>query len=174
MNLKKNVTTVLACTGLMFGAAQAVAQDDKPVGSGPNPYSDCGIGAALFPTTDWAAVTSNVIWDIGTTAMISATASPETCSGKDVEAAEFVHSTYENLIEETARGEHQGHVAALMEIYGCGTEVRGEIATSLRGAVAEQVATADYAQQTRVQKSEQYFLAASGIIKTQYAEQCTI
>ena len=34
-----------------------------------NPYTDCGIGAALFPNTNWAAVTSNVIWDAGTTAV---------------------------------------------------------------------------------------------------------
>ena len=51
-----------------------------------NPYVDCGIGAALFPNTDWAAVTSNVIWDAGTTALISATASEDTCSGGDVSA----------------------------------------------------------------------------------------
>ena len=46
-----------------------------------NPYTDCGIGAALFPNTNWAAVTSNATWDAGTTAVISATASEDTCSG---------------------------------------------------------------------------------------------
>src|SRR5688572_5993856 len=51
--------------------AKAPAASKAP-GAGPNPFSDCGIGAALFPKTGWAAVTSNVIWDIGTTALTSA------------------------------------------------------------------------------------------------------
>jgi hypothetical protein len=44
-----------------------IALAGGPTGSGPNPYSDCGIGAALFKDTEWAAVTSNVTWDLGTT-----------------------------------------------------------------------------------------------------------
>ena len=47
--------------------------DPKAPGSGPNPYTDCGIGAALFPNTHWAAATSNVIFDLGITAITSAT-----------------------------------------------------------------------------------------------------
>ena len=109
---------------LMLGVAafgvcisgSALAQD-KEAGSGPNPFTDCGIGAALFPNTGWAAVTSNVIWDVGTTAVISATASPETCSGSSAQAAKFINDTYDSVIEDTARGDGE-YVATLLEIYG--------------------------------------------------------
>ena len=66
---------MLAASPLSMAQADVKA---KP-GSGPNPFSDCGIGAALFPDTSWAAVTSNITWDIGTTALTSATMSPGTC-----------------------------------------------------------------------------------------------
>ena len=62
-----------------------------------NPYTDCGIGAALFPNTNWAAVTSNVTWDAGTTAVISATASEDTCSGGEAQTAMLIHDKLEGL-----------------------------------------------------------------------------
>ncbi|MBI3771765.1 MAG: hypothetical protein HY272_03590 [Gammaproteobacteria bacterium] len=41
-----------------------------------NPWLDCGIGAMIFTETKWAAVTSNVIWDLGTTAVTSGASTP--------------------------------------------------------------------------------------------------
>ena len=93
------------------------SDEHKVAGSGPNPYSDCGIGAALFTETKWAAVTSNVIWDLGITAITSATASPETCSGKKVETAQFIIDNYDNLAEETAKGQGT-HLIAMLGLRG--------------------------------------------------------
>ena len=36
-----------------------------------NPYSECGIGAAMFPNTPWAAATSNATWFIDACAEVN-------------------------------------------------------------------------------------------------------
>ena len=73
MNMK--IKTIIVCgfaVALTVMAQGALADDFKAVGSGPNPFSDYGIGAALFPTSDVGATVSNVNWDVGTTAVASA------------------------------------------------------------------------------------------------------
>lgn len=134
----------------------AFAEEEKAPGSGPNPFSDCGIGAALFPNTAWAAVTSNVIWDVGTTAVISATASPETCSGSNVKAAQFIIDTYDNLVEETAQGEGV-HVATLLNIYGCSEQQQNTIVGNLRGSIASQLSSEGYDSKSQLTKASDYY-----------------
>ncbi len=73
--MNKTKTLISTLTLAVCAASLNVNAANKAPGSGPNPFSDCGIGAALFKDTKWAAVSSNVIWDIGTTAVTSATAS---------------------------------------------------------------------------------------------------
>lgn len=152
MSLKKAALLVA-----MLAASQSPAfAETKPVGSGPNPFSDCGIGAALFQETKWAAVTSNVIWDIGTTAVTSATASPETCNGKRVAAASFINDTYEKLAEETARGEGE-HLSSLLNILECGDAHRAQAIQATREGMADAVAQPGYATQDRTDKAVQYY-----------------
>ena len=103
---------------LISSVAIAFCAFDKTPGSGPNPFSDCGIGAALFKDTKWAAVTSNVIWDVGTTAVTSATASPETCTGANIIAAKFIIDNYDNIVEEIAEGSGD-HLASMYGVLGC-------------------------------------------------------
>ena len=95
--MKKITLALFAAMPMLTTMAPTAHAADAP-GSGPNPFSDCGIGAALFPETKWAAVTSNVIWDVGTTAVASATMSPQTCSGKQAKTAAFIYHTYDSLI----------------------------------------------------------------------------
>ncbi|MFT5351498.1 MAG: hypothetical protein ACI9MF_002321 [Gammaproteobacteria bacterium] len=125
-------------------------------GAGPNPFSDCGIGAALFPNTGWAAATSNVTWDVGTTAVTSATASPETCSAKKVEVAEFINHSYDNLITETAQGEGQ-YISALLNIYGCNVDSRKNIVADMRAKTGAAVNNNDYSSQDHLQKITTYY-----------------
>jgi len=108
-------------------------------GSGPNPYTDCGIGAALFKDTHWAAVTSNVTWDLGSTAITSATASPETCTNKNVKAAMFIRDTYARILEDAARGQGD-HLTAVLEIFECTASQKDEARTSVRRSVGAAVA----------------------------------
>lgn len=145
----------------------AKTADDRRPGSGPNPFTDCGIGAALFPTVGWAAVTSNVIWDIGTTALTSATASPQTCSGKRVAAAIFINDTYEKLAEETARGQGE-HLNAVLNILGCDSARHAAAIEAARGAMGEAVATPGYATQRRLDKAADFY----GIVESAVSGRC--
>ena len=137
----------------------SVSAANKPVGSGPNPFSDCGIGAALFsdgPT--WAAVTSNVTWDLGTTAVTSATMSPETCSGNKVKTAQFIIDNYDNLAEETALGQGE-HLTAMLTVRGCQASAHTTIVQSIRKDMADNVTTSNYSSLSDVEKATQYYQA---------------
>tara|TARA_R110000782_G_scaffold78327_1_gene156201 strand:+ start:535 stop:1035 length:501 start_codon:yes stop_codon:yes gene_type:complete len=146
--------TVIACVSV---SAPALAQNKAP-GSGPNPFVDCGIGAALFPNTGWAAVTSNVIWDIGTTAVTSATMSPETCSGKNLAAALFINDTYENLAEETAKGEGE-HLTTLLNILECDSARHPAAITSARASLSGQVSAEGFEAKSHTEKASGLFNA---------------
>ena len=134
----------------------AMAAEKKSTGSGPNPFSDCGIGAALFTDHKVLAVTSNIIWDIGTTAVTSATASPETCSGKKATAAKFILDSYESLAEETARGQGT-HLDALMNILEVDTAQQATVIASLRAQMAGKVISNTYNSSTKLEKSSDYY-----------------
>ncbi|WP_412972686.1 DUF3015 family protein [Glaciecola sp. MF2-115] len=133
--------------------------------NGPNPYKDCGIGAALFASTPWAAVTSNVIWDVGTTAVISATASPETCSGSEYATAVFINETYESLEQNFVQGEGQ-FIDTLSSIMSCDTDS----STALTQEVREMMIDQDNTDKTRLEKAENMYL---NIMGTQAAKSCS-
>ncbi|MDP4946179.1 MAG: DUF3015 domain-containing protein [Paraglaciecola sp.] len=155
--MKYSVFATVLMAFTVVGSANA--QDkSKEVGSGPNPFSDCGIGAALFSENKTLAVTSNVIWDIGTTAVTSATASPETCSGKNVTAATFILNTYDNLIEDTARGEGE-HLVALMNILEVEQTAKQDVVNALRAQVAQHVIADEYNTASKIEKSQMFFSA---------------
>ena len=133
-------------TFLMLGSLQTFAA---------NPYTDCGIGAALFPNTNWAAVTSNVIWDVGTTALISATASEDTCSGGEAQTAMLIHDKLETL-ESQMMLEDGNVLASLTETMNCGS---ANINSDIRASYKEVLADTDYSSKNRVEKSESiYFM----------------
>ena len=152
MSLKKCVAVVSLASAALT-AAPAFAQAS---GSGPNPFTDCGIGAALFTETKWAAVTSNVIWDLGITAIISATASPQTCSGKKVTAALFIRDTYDTLAEETAAGKGE-HLAVAMSMFGCAGAAEQAAVLQVRGAMAAAVAAPGYVDQKPIDKAADFY-----------------
>jgi Protein of unknown function (DUF3015) len=149
---------LIAATLLMAGNTLTAMASDKVAGAGPNPYSDCGIGAALFTDTKWAAVTSNVIWDIGTTAVTSATMSPQTCNGKSMKVAAFIKDTYEQLVEETATGEG-AHLTAVLQLAGCSAAQLPQAASTLRDAVGVVVSQDGYSAMPSMEKAFQVYSA---------------
>lgn len=150
----------------------APADDKKPTGSGPNPFTDCGIGAALFPNTHWAAISSNVIWDIGITGITSATASPETCNDNSkVEAAKFINETYPSIIEDTARGQGE-HLTTTLSMLGCHTDVQPALIDSVRADVRALIADPNYATQSRLEKASAYYSALDAVILADFADDC--
>ena len=121
-----------------------------------NPYVDCGIGAALFPNTDWAAVTSNVIWDAGTTALISATASEDTCSGGDVATAQLIHDKFELLETDLMLGEGD-NLNALTASLDC--EVSGALTASISSDMKSVISDSSYSKNSRIEKSISFYEA---------------
>lgn len=152
----------LSALSLSVLAASPVFAEDKP-GAGPNPFSECGIGAALFPKTHWAAVTSNVIWDLGTTAVTSATMSPETCSGKNVAAAQFIGETYASLVEETARGEGE-HLTTVLDILECSPARHADAILRTRGYMQQHVTADGYESRDSLDKAADYYRSVTAAV----------
>ncbi len=146
---------LLAALGLLFSTFSLA--ESKQAGTGPNPYVDCGIGAALFPETHWAAVSSNVIWDLGTTAAVSATASPETCAGKKVEAALFIGNTYEKLAEETAAGQGE-HLTTALNLFECAPVQHSAAIQNVRAAMGHEVSNVNYMNQSKLEQASRYYM----------------
>lgn len=153
---------VLFVATLSSASSITFAANAKP-GSGPNPYRDCGIGAALFPDTHWAAVTSNVIWDLGTTAVTSATASPETCSGTNVETAQFIIDNYNNLVEETAKGQGE-YLTTVLDIQGCAKNMQHGAMLAIRSDMAQHVGSDFYHEQNQIEKASDYYNAVTSAL----------
>jgi Protein of unknown function (DUF3015) len=164
-----SVRRSLSLAVLVALAAGASHAESAAPGSGPNPFTDCGIGAALFPDVHWAAISSNVIWDVGTTAVTSATASPQTCSGKKVAAALFIRDTYERLAEETAQGQGE-HLSTALSLLACDGPGQVAAVAATREALGTLVAQPAYATLTRLDKAAQYY----GVMHTAVAQACAV
>ena len=149
-------TAILATMLVTSSNSWADDNESTSAGSGPNPFSDCGIGAALFSDVSWAAVSSNVIWDLGTTALTSATASPETCSGKKLAAAIFINDTYETLVEETGKGQGD-HLVTLMNILECSESNQKIVISDMRASMGELVGSSSYDSKTPLEKASSYY-----------------
>ena len=169
--IKRLVAVVVAGGVVALGSGTAVAQE-KAQGSGPQPFTECGIGAQLFPDTHWAAVTSNIIWDIGTTALISATASPETCNGRSAQAAKLIYDTYDNILEDTAKGDGE-YVVALMQVYSCSADSQKALLNVVRTKFSETVSAEGYSEMSKLEKAEAYFNVIDVEVRSDFAASCS-
>jgi hypothetical protein len=133
-----------------------------------NPWADCGIGAMLFPKNETGAIISNLIWDLGTTAYTSMTASKEQCKGEDAVAALFIYETYANLEEETAMGGGK-HVTAVLNILGCDNNSHEMILKAVRSDFASKINDASYADKDQLAKAKDYY----NIVQNRTAGSCT-
>jgi hypothetical protein len=158
--MKKLIITT-ALVALSFSAHAESERANKPQGSGPNPYVECGIGAALFPDTQWAAVTSNAIWDLGTTAVISALSSPDTCNAKKRKTAMFIINTLEGLEKEVAQGGGDTTIA-LTQTMGCPAANQSAFNAELRSNYAEVVAKEGYASESRKERAAAMYDSVKG------------
>lgn len=136
-----------------------------------NPWGDCGIGAMIFPSTRWAAVLSNVIWDWGTTASSSTSSSEHLCEGKSASAAKLINETYVNLEEETAVGSGK-HLTAVLTTLGCKNEAHAQIISSVRNDFSVAVKDPKYSQKNNSEKAESYYNNVIDKVEGQFAAQC--
>src|SRR3989338_4156349 len=154
MNIRKQMVVGALVALCSIGA---YAQDaSKAPGAGQNPFVECGIGAALFPDTHWAAVTSNVIWDLGTTAVTSATMSPQTCNGKKVATALFIRDSYEQLAEETAQGQGE-HLATVLGMFDCTGAQQQAAAALTRQHMGSAVSQPGFGATPRIEKAARFY-----------------
>jgi hypothetical protein len=155
---------------MTFGIAAAMGMAALPAtakgvpGSGPNPFSDCGIGAALFENNVLATI-SNILWDLGTTGVTSATASPETCNGKTVETAQFIIENYNQLAEETARG-NGDYLTGLLDIAEVAEVERADVVAGLRAHMASVTAQPEHAKASLVEKSTALYQGLVSVVPT--------
>jgi len=157
---KKTFAVIITSLLLTVSFSALAAHGHNQVGSGPNPYRDCGIGAAIFPNHHVAAAISNVIWDLGSTAVTSATMSPETCSNVHVKTAKFILDNYDNLIEDVAKGEGE-HLVAVLDMEGCSSNKQVGAVTMIRGNIGSKVSSAGYSQKTKADKAADYYYAVT-------------
>ena len=75
----KKHTLIAAAIAVAGLSSNAMADDHMEK---VNPWKQCGIGAMIFDDNGTAAAISNIIWDLGTTALSTKISSEESCNGK--------------------------------------------------------------------------------------------
>lgn len=166
----------LLAAAAMALALPAYAQEGgAPVPRQINPFSDCGIGAAFFPNAEnaWAAVITNVTWDVGTTAVISAVSSPNTCTGGRVKTAMYITQTYASLEAETAVGEGK-YLTAMADVMQCSEGVRTKLFNRVRAEVGNAMAVPGFADRESVAKAEIYFDVVDRIASSEFKDACSM
>ena len=124
---KKLAIAATLMTATLSG--QAMAQENI------NPWKHCGIGAIIFDDNGTAAAISNIIWDLGTTAVSSKVSSADSCEGKLVTAAVFIQDNFKKVMEETSQGEGE-HLVAVMDILGVEQAERANVIAAVRADMA--------------------------------------
>lgn len=140
--LKLSVATI-AMTMLFTSQVHA---DERSFG---DIYKECGIGAMIFNDTPVAAAVSNIIWDLGTTAVSSNISSAENCEGGKAKMASFIMKSYDNLEVEIASGEGK-YMDTLLSMTDKDVE-------TLRSEFSEVVASSEYATLNQEQKAEKLY-----------------
>lgn len=162
----------VAAAGLALAlAAPSTAQTTRDA---PNPWLDCGLGAMIFPddNLEVAAAVSNIIWDLGTTAVSSAASSPDSCSGlSNVKSAMFVKRTYAQLEVETAKGEG-AYLTALSELMGCGADHQAAFIQQVRLDMADTFAQANFAGLSDDEKAQAFYFTVENTAETRFADHC--
>lgn len=161
----------IAALALLMAAVPMVgsAQDKKKT---LNPWIDCGIGAMIFDETGWAAVSSNVIWDLGTTAVTSDQASQNTCNSRKAQMATYIGATYANLSEEAVKGEGK-HLHAMLDIMSCEPAARRDIIGSIRKDFAQYLGDAGYVAKPANAKAEDFYNIVNSVAARQ-GQQCRV
>ncbi|TWX59398.1 DUF3015 family protein [Colwellia hornerae] len=101
-----------------------------------NPWQDCGIGAMVFPSHGIAAAISNIIWDLGTTAVSSNISSQNSCASNQAKTAMFIQATLPVLEQEVAIGEGE-YLTAMLELRGCEATSHNAIINAVRNDIAQ-------------------------------------
>lgn len=147
------VCAALAMSAVSVAPAAYAAEG----GDTPNAYTECGIGASLFPNNGGLAAVSNVIWDWGTTALSSALSSPSQCNGGKAKTAMLVGKTYAGLEADIATGEGK-YLTAVADVMACSTSSRSAMYAEVRNNFAAEAAKPAFASKNTADKGEALYL----------------
>lgn len=152
MNLKKAIiasasTLALSVSASAF-AADNGAQTQKQV---TNAWTQCGIGAVIFNNSPVAAAISNIIWDLGTTAVTTLATSPETCKGVNVAAASFINESLDSIESDLAKGEGR-HAIAMLALMGTEASQHAAVTKAIRSELAKDASFATLSHDEKAQK----------------------
>ena len=161
----KKIVLTAAALGL---AAVMPAQAQVDPNASVNPWQDCGLGAMVFPENGTAAAISNIIWDLGTTAVTSAASSKDSCKGARVQLAMYIQGTYAQLETEAVKGEGE-YLAGMGAMAQCAAADRQALNAAVRAEMGAVLTDDAYAGATREQKAETLF----GIVEGAKAAVCT-
>jgi hypothetical protein len=158
------LTLVAATSAVLFSLA--VSPTVQAETGSINPWKHCGIGAMIFDDNNTAAAISNIIFDLGTTAVSSKVSSDSSCKGSRVAAAQFINDTIVTIEEETVTGRGD-HLTAVLNMMGC--------ETAAHPAIIEQVrADLDVDVEEKTAKAEAYFLQLDAKVSGDFAAQCKL
>ncbi len=134
----------LAKPGATIGALAVLLVTSQSIQARPfaEVYAECGIGATLFNSGSSGssdgrtlAITSNLTWDLGTTALSSDVTSDSSCAGGSAATAELMMHTYPAIERDLARGEGE-HLDAVLAASGCDADVHAALGQGLRADLA--------------------------------------
>jgi hypothetical protein len=149
--MKKIALAVAAAGTLLLGVSQsAQARDFGAI------YQECGLGGAMSTESPGWAVSTNITWDWGTTAIISDVSSPESCKGGKAKTAAYINEAYPKLAQDLSRGEGK-HLTALMTLSGCNAAIQPTVARELRSDLTTLVSAPGYAAQSRKEQAAALF-----------------
>lgn len=157
--MKLSLVAAASAVVLSLAAAPAAQAQQKV-----NPWKQCGIGAMIFDDNGVAAAISNIIWDLGTTAVSSNISSQDSCEGVKVAAAQFINDSIVNIEEETVVGNGQ-HLTAMLNMMGCEASAHPAIINAVR---------ADLDVSAAGNKAEAYYLQLEDKTSGQFAAQCQV
>ena len=141
--------------------------------SNKNAWTQCGIGAMIFTKTGWAAASSNIIWDWGTTATTSSSSSPSQCSGSGASVGVLIYENYANVEEETAVGQGE-HLNAMMNLLKCDESIQDELIQDVRTDFLKDVKESSYSKKSTLEKTESLYNNVMNKAGKKYSKYCSI
>lgn len=120
---------------LLIGTAALACFSVNAAEEDINPWKHCGIGAIIFDDNGTAAALSNIIWDLGTTAVSSQISSESSCEGKRTKTAMFIQDNFKQVMEQTSEGEGE-HIDVMLEMLEVDSEQKATIIANLRSKIS--------------------------------------
>ena len=171
----KNSLKITASSLLLSASVFSFAADEQANSEQANLtlFSDCGIGAALFPDSRVGAVSSNIIWDAGTTATSTFISTPESCVNRSAKVAVLVNDTYDNIVEETAYGSGK-HLTAMMDIMECDSDIRDNLVSKVRNDLSIQITNSNYDIKSKSEQAEDLYKSIIVNVNNNFSNQCNL